>query len=75
MKCFSCYAELSAATVFCPHCGKRVQLDSELQATRLLVQNRGAILLTPANANSVLSDDHAREVWNWLTTEKEKRAE
>jgi hypothetical protein len=75
MKCFSCYAELSSTTVFCPHCGERAQLDSELQATRLLVQNRGATLLTPANANSVLSDDRAREVWSWLTTEKEKGAE
>lgn len=75
MTCRSCSAEVASTTVFCPHCGERVQLESEWQPTGLLVQDRRTTVLNPDSATGALSVAQAGEVLSWLTAEREKGKE
>jgi hypothetical protein len=76
MICSCCFAQLASEAVFCPHCGERVQPESEWQPTRLLAQDRGTTALnTDHNGTSVLLDEQALEVVRWLTSKKGSQPE
>lgn len=70
MTCCCCFAEVASTAVFCPHCGERVQLDSEFQPTRLLAQDRGTTVLENDHGTSVLRDEQEQEVLRWLSSKK-----
>ena len=54
MECKQCHAQISAKTVFCPHCGGRFANQAMHGVTGVLVKSRGTTLLSDKDATGRL---------------------
>ena len=75
MICCSCSAEVASTTVFCPHCGERVESEFELPATGLFAKGRGTTLLNADNSTGMLSHEYPREQFDSTLGKIEEKPE